>query len=83
MVVGPTKAQFMDEISKGLDGSTAYHFVACLQQLVHITKAHVESFRSFSQILTDFHFKISRQNVMAQLPGFLTLALDFQHQVEH
>ncbi|KAJ0079640.1 hypothetical protein Patl1_24563 [Pistacia atlantica] len=48
MIVGPTKALFMDEISKGLDSSTAYQIIACLQQLVHITKAHVESFRSFS-----------------------------------
>ncbi|KAJ0080097.1 hypothetical protein Patl1_24542 [Pistacia atlantica] len=30
MVVGPTKALFMDEISNGLDSSTAYQIVACL-----------------------------------------------------
>ncbi|KAJ0080055.1 hypothetical protein Patl1_24216 [Pistacia atlantica] len=39
MVVVPTKALFMDEISNCLDSSTAYQIVACLQQLVHITDA--------------------------------------------
>ncbi|KAJ4721744.1 Pleiotropic drug resistance ABC transporter [Melia azedarach] len=39
MIVGPTKALFMDEITNGLDSSTAYQIVACLQQLVHITDA--------------------------------------------
>ncbi|KAJ0080321.1 hypothetical protein Patl1_24242 [Pistacia atlantica] len=39
MVVVPTKALFMDEISNCLDNSTAYQIVACLQQLVHITDA--------------------------------------------
>ncbi|KAK2634606.1 hypothetical protein Ddye_029398 [Dipteronia dyeriana] len=37
MIVGPTKALFMDEITNGLDSSTAYQMVACVQQLVHIT----------------------------------------------
>ncbi|KAK1570799.1 hypothetical protein Q3G72_007162 [Acer saccharum] len=37
MIVGPTKALFMDEITNGLDNSTAYQIVACVQQLVHIT----------------------------------------------
>lgn len=37
MIVGPTKALFMDEITNGLDSSTAYQIVACIQQLVHIT----------------------------------------------
>ncbi|KAK4836183.1 hypothetical protein QYF36_019619 [Acer negundo] len=37
MIVGPTKALFMDEITNGLDSSTAYQIVACVQQLVHIT----------------------------------------------
>ncbi|XP_058082635.1 pleiotropic drug resistance protein 3-like [Magnolia sinica] len=39
MIVGPTKALFMDEISTGLDSSTTFQIVACLQQLVHITDA--------------------------------------------
>ncbi|KAJ0078877.1 hypothetical protein Patl1_24250 [Pistacia atlantica] len=39
MVVVPTKALFMYEISNCIDSSTAYQIVACLQQLVHITDA--------------------------------------------
>ncbi|KAJ7973218.1 Pleiotropic drug resistance ABC transporter [Quillaja saponaria] len=41
MIVGPTKALFMDEITNGLDSSTAFQIVACLHQLVHITDATV------------------------------------------
>ncbi|KAE9446708.1 hypothetical protein C3L33_21397, partial [Rhododendron williamsianum] len=37
MIIGPTKALFMDEISNGLDSSTSYQIVACLQQQAHIT----------------------------------------------
>ena len=40
-IVGPTKALFMDEITNGLDSSTAFQVVTCLQQLVHITDATV------------------------------------------
>ncbi|KAL5539968.1 hypothetical protein UlMin_042730 [Ulmus minor] len=39
MIVGPTKALFMDEITNGLDSSTAFQIVACLQQMVHIIDA--------------------------------------------
>ncbi|GLT42698.1 hypothetical protein SLA2020_166840 [Shorea laevis] len=38
MMIGPTKALFMDEISNGLDTSTTFQIVTCLQQLAHITK---------------------------------------------
>ncbi|KAH7832973.1 hypothetical protein Vadar_001925 [Vaccinium darrowii] len=41
MIIGPTKALFMDEISNGLDSSTSYQMVACLQQLAHITDATI------------------------------------------
>ncbi|KAI8027206.1 Pleiotropic drug resistance protein 3 [Camellia lanceoleosa] len=41
MIVGPTKALFMDEISNGLDSFTTYQIVACLQQLTHIADATV------------------------------------------
>ncbi|XP_019169567.1 PREDICTED: pleiotropic drug resistance protein 3-like isoform X1 [Ipomoea nil] len=41
MIVGPTKALFMDEISNGLDSSTTYQIVACLQQLAQITDATI------------------------------------------
>ncbi|KAL5782767.1 hypothetical protein ACOSP7_007796 [Xanthoceras sorbifolium] len=39
MIVGPTKALFMDEISTGLDSSTTFQIVTYLQQMVHITDA--------------------------------------------
>nr|GLL29394.1 pleiotropic drug resistance protein 3-like isoform X1 [Ipomoea trifida] len=60
MIVGPTKALFMDEISNGLDSSTTYQIVACLQQLAHITDATIlmsllqpapESFDLFDDII--------------------------------
>ncbi|KAL0375866.1 UNVERIFIED_CONTAM: Pleiotropic drug resistance protein 3 [Sesamum calycinum] len=41
MLVGPTKAFFMDEISNGLDSSTTYQIISCLQQLAHITDATI------------------------------------------
>ncbi|KAI9109270.1 hypothetical protein K1719_019893 [Acacia pycnantha] len=39
MIVGPIKTLFMDEISTGLDSSTTFQIITCLQQLVHITDA--------------------------------------------
>ncbi|KAJ8755903.1 hypothetical protein K2173_024448 [Erythroxylum novogranatense] len=41
MLVGPTKTLFMDEISTGLDSSTTYQIVRCLQQIAHLTGATV------------------------------------------
>ncbi|KAG5525514.1 hypothetical protein RHGRI_031979 [Rhododendron griersonianum] len=41
MIIGPTKALFMDEISNGLDSSTTYQIVSCLKQLAHITNATI------------------------------------------
>ncbi|XP_052877846.1 pleiotropic drug resistance protein 3-like isoform X3 [Gossypium arboreum] len=41
MIIGPTKALFMDEISTGLDSSTIFQIVTCLQQLTHITEATI------------------------------------------
>ncbi|KAL5725550.1 drug-responsive transcription factor pdr3 [Ranunculus cassubicifolius] len=38
MIGGPTKVFLMDEISTGLDSTTAFQIVSCLQQLVHITE---------------------------------------------
>ncbi|KAM0951253.1 putative ABC-type xenobiotic transporter [Dioscorea sansibarensis] len=40
-IVGPTKALFMDEISTGLDSSTTFQIVTCLQQLAHISEATI------------------------------------------
>ncbi|KAK4275216.1 hypothetical protein QN277_018340 [Acacia crassicarpa] len=39
ITVGPIRALFMDEISNGLDSSTTFQIVSCLQHLVHITDA--------------------------------------------
>ncbi|KAJ7564272.1 hypothetical protein O6H91_02G010500 [Diphasiastrum complanatum] len=36
MIVGPAKTFMMDEISTGLDSSTTYQIVKCLQQFVHL-----------------------------------------------
>ncbi|XVE63469.1 hypothetical protein DITRI_Ditri07aG0023000 [Diplodiscus trichospermus] len=38
-IVGPIKTLFMDEITNGLDSSTAFQIVACLRHLVRITDA--------------------------------------------
>ncbi|KAL6334259.1 hypothetical protein AAG906_014657 [Vitis piasezkii] len=38
MLVGPSKALFMDEISTGLDSSTTYQIVNSLRQNIHIFK---------------------------------------------
>ncbi|KAI8531791.1 hypothetical protein RHMOL_Rhmol11G0163000 [Rhododendron molle] len=41
IIIGPTRALFMDEITNGLDSSTTYQIVACLQHLAHITDATI------------------------------------------
>ncbi|KAG6418106.1 hypothetical protein SASPL_120305 [Salvia splendens] len=41
MLVGPTNVFFMDEISYGLDSSTAFQIVSFLQQLCHATDATI------------------------------------------
>ncbi|KAK1560341.1 hypothetical protein Q3G72_025513 [Acer saccharum] len=41
MIVGPTRALFMDEISNGLDSSTTFQIVTCLQQLTHIADSTI------------------------------------------
>ena len=41
MIVGPTRALFMEEISNGLDSSTTYQIVAYLQQLAHSLDATI------------------------------------------
>lgn len=60
----------MDEISNGLDSSTAYQIVSCLQQLAHITDATVlvsllqpapETFNLFDDIILMSEGKIIYQ----------------------
>ncbi|KAI5658381.1 hypothetical protein M9H77_27174 [Catharanthus roseus] len=41
MIIGPTNVLFMDEISNGLDSSTTYQVVACLQHLAHVMSATI------------------------------------------
>ncbi|XP_062196957.1 ABC transporter G family member 38-like isoform X2 [Phragmites australis] len=41
MLVGPTKVLFMDEISTGLDSSTTFQIIKCIQQIVHRGEATV------------------------------------------
>ncbi|KAJ0976466.1 hypothetical protein J5N97_018431 [Dioscorea zingiberensis] len=41
VIVGPTKALFMDEISTGLDSSTTFQIVTCFQHMAHITEATI------------------------------------------
>ncbi|KAL6615974.1 hypothetical protein ACP70R_038244 [Stipagrostis hirtigluma subsp. patula] len=41
MLVGPTKVLFMDEISTGLDSSTTFQIVKCIQQIVHLGETTV------------------------------------------
>jgi ABC-type multidrug transport system ATPase subunit len=60
MLVGPTKVLFMDEISTGLDSSTTYQIVKCMQQIVHLGEATIlmsllqpapETFNLFDDII--------------------------------
>ena len=37
-MIGPSKALFMDEISTGLDSSTTFQVLSCLQQLAQISQ---------------------------------------------
>ncbi|CAI9281118.1 unnamed protein product [Lactuca saligna] len=41
ILVGPAKTLFMDEISTGLDSSTTFQIVKCLQQIVHLTDSTI------------------------------------------
>lgn len=41
MMVGPTKTLFMDDISTGLDSSTTFQIVTCLQQITHLANATI------------------------------------------
>ncbi|KAI4329206.1 hypothetical protein L6164_021496 [Bauhinia variegata] len=41
MIVGPKNTLFMDEISTGLDSSTTYQIVKCLQQIVHLSEGTI------------------------------------------
>ncbi|GAB2228065.1 hypothetical protein Droror1_Dr00009895 [Drosera rotundifolia] len=60
LIVGPAKTLFMDDISTGLDSSTTYQIVKCLQQIAHQTDATIlmsllqpapETFELFDDII--------------------------------
>ncbi|KAK9066226.1 hypothetical protein SSX86_013547 [Deinandra increscens subsp. villosa] len=60
MLVGPAKTLFMDEISTGLDSSSTFQIVKCLQQVVHLTESTImisllqpapETFELFDDII--------------------------------
>ena len=50
MLVGPTNALFMDEISIGLDSSTTYQILNSLKQCVHILKGTAVISLNFNEI---------------------------------
>ncbi|KAL2516260.1 ABC transporter G family member 29 [Forsythia ovata] len=41
MIVGPARTLFMDDISTGLDSSTTYQIVKCMQQIAHLSEATI------------------------------------------
>ncbi|CAK9227174.1 unnamed protein product [Sphagnum troendelagicum] len=41
MLVGPSAALFMDEISTGLDSSTTFQIINCLSQIVHVLEGTI------------------------------------------
>ncbi|CAK9145272.1 unnamed protein product [Ilex paraguariensis] len=41
MIIGPAKVLLMDEISNGLDSSTTFQIVTCLQTWAHITESTI------------------------------------------
>ncbi|KAF8025633.1 hypothetical protein BT93_F2468 [Corymbia citriodora subsp. variegata] len=60
MMVGPTKTLLMDEISTGLDSSTSFQIVRCMQQIAHLVDSTVlmsllqpdpETFELFDDII--------------------------------
>ncbi|KAK4559504.1 hypothetical protein RGQ29_008643 [Quercus rubra] len=78
MIIGPTKALFMDEISNGLDSSTTFQIVTCVKHLANITGSTIllsllqpapETFDLFDDIILMAEGKIvyhgPRKNVLA------------------
>ncbi|CAI9281132.1 unnamed protein product [Lactuca saligna] len=81
MLVGPTKTLFMDEISTGLDSSTTFQIVKCLQQLVHLTDSTIlmsllqpapETFDLFDDIILISEGQIVYQGPREHVHDFFT-----------
>ncbi|KAH7655213.1 P-loop containing nucleoside triphosphate hydrolase protein [Dioscorea alata] len=79
VIVGPTKALFMDEISTGLDSSTTFQIVTCLQQMAHIMEATIvvsllqpapETYDLFDDIILMAEGKIVYQGPCNQVLAF-------------
>ncbi|XVF72816.1 hypothetical protein PTKIN_Ptkin12aG0150900 [Pterospermum kingtungense] len=79
MIVGPLKALFMDEISTGLDSSTTFQVVTCLQQLAHILGATIlisllqptpETFHLFDDIILMAEGKIVYHGPRSDVQNF-------------
>ncbi|KAI3761584.1 hypothetical protein L1987_52004 [Smallanthus sonchifolius] len=60
MLVGPAKTLFLDEISTGLDSSTTFQIVKCMQQVAHLMESTIfmsllqpapETFELFDDII--------------------------------
>lgn len=82
-MVGATKTLFMDEISSGLDTSTTFQIVKCLQQTAHLTEATIfmsllqpspETFNLFDDIIL-----LSQGQIIYQGPR--EHILDFFHSL--
>ncbi|KAJ1273641.1 hypothetical protein BS78_05G000200 [Paspalum vaginatum] len=79
MIVGPSKALFMDEISTGLDSSTTFQIVSCLQQLAHISESTIlvsllqpapETYELFDDIILMAEGKIVYHGSKSYIMGF-------------
>lgn len=79
MIVGPTRTLFMDEISTGLDSSTTYQIVKCMQQIAHLSDATIlmsllqpdpETFDLFDDIILLSEGQIVYQGPREHVLGF-------------
>ncbi|KAG0463122.1 hypothetical protein HPP92_021598 [Vanilla planifolia] len=79
MMVGPTRVLFMDEISTGLDTSTTFQIVSCLQHLVHLSEITAvisllqpapETFELFDDIILMMEGKVIYHGPRSQVISF-------------
>ncbi|MFS8023048.1 putative P-loop containing nucleoside triphosphate hydrolase, ABC transporter family G [Helianthus anomalus] len=79
MMVGSTRALFMDEISSGLDTSTTFQIVKYLQQIAHLTETTIfmsllqpspETFNLFDDIILLSQGEIVYQGPIEHIANF-------------